>query len=38
MTNNAGSQTGGSSLGFGQSVSQMSADKTMKALKSFPSP
>ena len=35
MTTNAGSQTGGSSLGFGQSVSQMSADKTMKALKSF---
>lgn len=26
MTTNAGSQTGGSSLGFGQSVSQMSAD------------
>ena len=35
MTTNAGSQSGGGSLGFGQSVDQMSSDKTMKALKQF---
>lgn len=34
MTTNAGSGAG-TSLGFGQSVSQMSSDKTMKALKGF---
>lgn len=35
MTTNAGSQNTGGGLGFGQSVSQMSAEKTMKALKEF---
>ena len=35
MTTNAGSNTRGGALGFGQTVSQLSRDKAMKALNDF---